>query len=185
MPLIYDKLFQKFEKNGYNASRIRKENILGQRSLTAMRNGTGGIDHSTIERLCSLFRCQPNDLMEYVPDNAEAAKVLLISLLNGAMSTVKDERNMTLSSVLADTKETQRREEQKRKKVKEQIKNDIEHNPALYERYLQIVSSDLSPFERKKALREYEQNMSEFFIKTICNSLEYTSAMLSGSYESE
>ena len=181
MPLVYDKLFQKLEKHGYNASRIRNENILGQRSLTAMRNGTGGIDHSSIERLCSLFNCQPNDLMEYVPDNTEAAKVLLIKLLNGAMSAVKDERNRTLSYVLADTKETRHIEEQKRKKVKEQIKNDIEHNPALYESYLRIVSSDLSPLERKKALRDYEQDMSEFFMKAICASLEYKSSMLTGS----
>ena len=173
MPLIYDKLFQKLEKHGYSSSRIRKENILGQRSLTAMRNGTGGIDHSTIERLCSLFDCQPNDLMEYVPDNAKAAKVLLISVLNGAMSIVKDEMNEKLRHVLANTREERRSDEQKRKKIKEQIKNDIENNPALYERYLQIIaSSDISPIKRKIALQKYEQDMSLYFQMTIRNLLE-------------
>jgi len=175
MPLKYDKLFQKLEKHGYNASRVRKENILGQRSLTAMRNGTGGIDHSTIERLCSLFKCQPNDLMEYVPDNEEAAKVLLISLLNGAMSIIKDD--MDRKSIIIP-KEMRRRDEQDRKKAKEQIKNDIENNPDLYEKYLQIVSSDLSPIERKKALREYENDMVDFFVKKICDLIKWETPLV-------
>lgn len=67
MPLIYDKLFELLKNNGYNMTRIRKENILGQRTITAIKHGTGGIDHRTIEKLCSMFNCQPNDLMEYIP----------------------------------------------------------------------------------------------------------------------
>jgi putative transcriptional regulator len=33
-----------------------------------MKNGTGGIDTRTIERLCAVLDCQPGDIMEYVPD---------------------------------------------------------------------------------------------------------------------
>jgi len=173
MPLKYDKLFQKLEKHGYNASRVRKENILGQRSLTAMRNGTGGIDHSTIERLCSLFNCQPNDLMEYVPDNAETAKVLLVSVLNRTISTVKEDMNKETSHIFVDSNKPKRDDEPKLKKIKEQIKNDIENNPALYESYLQVLSSDLSPTEKKRALIKYEVDMGALFLETICNALEY------------
>ena len=32
-----------------------------------MRKGTGHIDTRTIENLCAYLRCQPGDLMEYVP----------------------------------------------------------------------------------------------------------------------
>ncbi len=62
----YDKLFEKFKENGYTTYRIRKEKIIGQSTLTALKNGTGGLDHKTIDKLCGLFKCQPNDIMEYI-----------------------------------------------------------------------------------------------------------------------
>lgn len=65
----YDKLFKMFEKNGINTTTIRKEKILGQSVLTKLKNGTGGIDYRTIDKLCRMFNCQPNDIMEYVPDD--------------------------------------------------------------------------------------------------------------------
>ena len=51
-----------------NTTTIRKEKILGQSVLTKLKNGTGGIDYRTIDKLCRMFNCQPNDIMEYVPD---------------------------------------------------------------------------------------------------------------------
>lgn len=64
----YDKLFALLKENGYTTYRIRKEKILGESILTKLRNGTGGLDHRTINKMCSLFNCQPNDIMEWVPD---------------------------------------------------------------------------------------------------------------------
>lgn len=64
----YDKLFELFRANGINTTMIRKQKILGQSVLTKLRNGTGGLDYRTIDRLCCMFDCQPNDIMEYVPD---------------------------------------------------------------------------------------------------------------------
>ena len=64
----YDKLFALLKENGYSTYRIRKEKILGESVMTKLRNGTGGLDHRTIDKLCKLFNCQPNDIMEYVDD---------------------------------------------------------------------------------------------------------------------
>ena len=64
----YDKLFALLKENGYTTYRIRKEKILGESVLTKLRNETGGLDHRTIDKLCKLFNCQPNDIMEYVDD---------------------------------------------------------------------------------------------------------------------
>lgn len=30
------------------------------------------LDFDTLEKLCKLFSCQPNDLFEYIPDNENA-----------------------------------------------------------------------------------------------------------------
>lgn len=69
MAIVYKKLFDKLEKNGWTTYRIRKEKLIGQATLTALKNGTGGLDSKTINKLCEVFQCQPGDLMEYVPDD--------------------------------------------------------------------------------------------------------------------
>ena len=68
MPIKYDKLFKLLKERGYTTYRIRKENIIGQGTLTAIKNGTGGLDARSIEKLCRLLNCQPGDIMEYVSD---------------------------------------------------------------------------------------------------------------------
>ena len=65
----YDKLFDLLKENGYTTYRIRKEKILGESVMTKLRNGTGGLDYRSIDKLCRLFNCQPNDIMEYVDEN--------------------------------------------------------------------------------------------------------------------
>lgn len=68
MPIVYAKLFDLLKEKGYTTYRIRKEKVLGQGTLTALKNGTGGLEHKTIERLCQVLDCQPGDLMEYVKE---------------------------------------------------------------------------------------------------------------------
>ena len=68
MPIKYDKLLQLLEKKGYTSYRIRKERIIGQATLTAIKNGTGGLDHRYIAKLCEVLDCQPGDIMEYAED---------------------------------------------------------------------------------------------------------------------
>ena len=68
MPIKYDKLLALLKEKGYNTTRIRRENIIGQGTLTAIKNGTGGLDSKTISKLCQILNCQPGDIMEYVPD---------------------------------------------------------------------------------------------------------------------
>ena len=71
MAIIYDKLLNLLQEQGYTSYRIKKENIIGQATLTKIKKGTGGLDHRSIDNLCRVLGCQPGDLMEYVPDPAE------------------------------------------------------------------------------------------------------------------
>ena len=68
MPISYKKLFDLLEQNGWTTYKIRKEKLIGQGTLTALKNGTGGLDSKTISRLCKTLNCQPGDIMEYIPD---------------------------------------------------------------------------------------------------------------------
>lgn len=71
MPISYKKLFVLLEEKGWTTYKIRKEKLIGQGTLTAIKNGTGGLDSKTIARLCKILECQPGDLMEYVPDKED------------------------------------------------------------------------------------------------------------------
>ena len=66
IPIVYDKLFQLLKDNGYTTYKIRQDKLIGQATLSALKNGTGGLDHKTIAKLCEKFDCQPGDLMEYI-----------------------------------------------------------------------------------------------------------------------
>ena len=68
MPISYKKLFDLLDENGWTTYRIRKEKLIGQGTLTALKNGTGGLDSKTIAKICKVLNCQPGDLMEYIPD---------------------------------------------------------------------------------------------------------------------
>ena len=68
MPIKYDKLMVLLKEKGYTTYKIRKDKLIGQGTLTALKNGTGGLDGKTISRLCNVLECQPGDIMEYVPD---------------------------------------------------------------------------------------------------------------------
>lgn len=54
---------------GYNSTRIRKENIFGQKTMQDFRTNAE-IPYKTINRLCQMLHCQPGDIMEYVEDDA-------------------------------------------------------------------------------------------------------------------
>lgn len=69
MPIVYNKLFALLKEKGYSTYRIRQEKLIGQGTLSAIKNGTGGLDAKTIARLCEVLECQPGDLMEYVKDD--------------------------------------------------------------------------------------------------------------------
>lgn len=73
MPFKYDKMFALFKAKGISTYKIRKDNLVSQSSLTKMKNG-GDIDTRTLEKICAILHCQPGDIMEYVPDDADKPK---------------------------------------------------------------------------------------------------------------
>ena len=70
MSISYEKLFILMKEKGLTTYRIRKENIISQSALSALKNGKS-VTTETIEKLCRALDCQPGDIMEYVEDTAE------------------------------------------------------------------------------------------------------------------
>lgn len=96
--ISYEKLLILFKENGITSYTIKNEKLIGQETLRKIKSGTGiyeegydtsnklpsgksvkkvritAIDTKAIETLCTRFNCQPNDIMEVIPntwDNAD------------------------------------------------------------------------------------------------------------------
>ena len=54
------------KEKGYNTNKIRKEKIMGEAMLQKLRSGQM-VSWATMETICELLKCQPGDLVEYVP----------------------------------------------------------------------------------------------------------------------
>ena len=70
----YDKLFELMKEKGITSYTLKKDNLVGQQTLTNLRHPERerGLDHRSINKLCKALNCQPGDLMEYVPDPEDA-----------------------------------------------------------------------------------------------------------------
>lgn len=100
--IYYGRLFALMKEQGKNTSRIREEKIIGQETLRKLKLGTGvleeydykrkekdetgntitisekktreiSVDSKSIESLCTWLNCQPNDIMEVIPNTWENA----------------------------------------------------------------------------------------------------------------
>lgn len=67
MPIRYDKLIALMKEKGLTTYKIRKDNIISQSALTAIKNGKS-VTTDTIAKLCKALDCQPGDIMEYVEE---------------------------------------------------------------------------------------------------------------------
>lgn len=69
MPIVYKKpILPALKAAGYSSARLRKERIIGQKTIQDMRNGEL-VSWRIMEMLCKMMDCQPGDLVEYVPDD--------------------------------------------------------------------------------------------------------------------
>lgn len=58
---------------GYTSVRLRKERILGEQMLQKIRKGEMP-SWTAVEKICGILKCQPGDLIEYLPDEEEEVK---------------------------------------------------------------------------------------------------------------
>ena len=62
--IIYKNILGRLKENGWNAGRIRTENVLPQSVLQRLRDGRP-ITTETLDTLCNLCNCRVEDLIEY------------------------------------------------------------------------------------------------------------------------
>ena len=112
--ISYQKLFELMKAKG-KTSNIRNDNIIGQETLRKLKLGTGileeynykipgtkpakyekrtretSVDSKSIEALCIWLDCQPNDIMEVIPNTFENAARLCEALSDKNHQVTPDE----------------------------------------------------------------------------------------------
>lgn len=61
-------ILERLKDVGYSTYTIRKEKILGERTVQQIRDGKP-VSGAALDIVCRLLRCQPGDILEYVPDD--------------------------------------------------------------------------------------------------------------------
>ena len=71
MPIKYKfDILARLKEAGYSSTRIRKEKLMGQATMTQLRRGEL-VSWMNIETICRLLQCQPGDILEYAEDSPE------------------------------------------------------------------------------------------------------------------
>lgn len=68
MPIVYDKMVKLLDEKGVTSYTVKRDNIIGQATFRKIKKG-GAIDTRTIAKICKILKCQPGDILEYIPDN--------------------------------------------------------------------------------------------------------------------
>lgn len=70
--ISYERFWMLMKERGLTTTEIRKRKIIGEGTLQAMRSGDyigGNISTDAIASLCAALDCQPNDIIEYIPND--------------------------------------------------------------------------------------------------------------------
>lgn len=70
MPFSYNKLWKMLIDRGMTKEEFRKQIEASPTTIAAMGKGEG-ISPKVLGRICETMRCQPGDIMEYIPNNEE------------------------------------------------------------------------------------------------------------------
>ena len=65
-------ILKKLKENGYNTNRLRKEKLLAEGVIQALRDDKS-ISWKNIERICDLLMCEPGDILVMVDSEGRDA----------------------------------------------------------------------------------------------------------------
>ena len=66
-------VFEELKKNGYNQTRLQRENLLPKQTMTNIKNGKS-ITLETLNKICLMCRKQSGDIIEIIPTDEEKIK---------------------------------------------------------------------------------------------------------------
>ena len=86
----YDFIYNRLKERGYKLDVLRSEKILSQSTLQCLRHDQP-VSTNTINILCALLDCQPQDFIHSIPGGPEEALILRLAKYTSVMSVLKEE----------------------------------------------------------------------------------------------
>lgn len=71
--MMYYKLFDYMTRQGMKKSELAYNKVISLPTLAKLRKGES-VTTEALCKICDYLNCQPNDIMEYVPDKKEGGK---------------------------------------------------------------------------------------------------------------
>lgn len=65
--IIYKNILAKLKEAGFSTTRLRNEKIIPEGTIQNIRDGKM-VNLKTINTICNILKCQPNDILTHVPD---------------------------------------------------------------------------------------------------------------------
>ena len=85
----YDFIYNNLKKRGYTLDVLRSEKILSQSTLQCLRHDQP-VSTKTINILCALLDCQPQDFIRYVPEEPDNSLIRRLATYASAMYDIKE-----------------------------------------------------------------------------------------------
>ena len=67
-------ILAEMKKVGYPTTRIRREKLISESTVQRLRTGNTSLNLESLDIVCEILRCQPGDLVEWVPDEEQAQR---------------------------------------------------------------------------------------------------------------
>ena len=61
-------ILEELKNAGYSTYRLRKDKLIAESTAQRIREGSTAINLESLGILCNLLKCQPGDLVEWVPE---------------------------------------------------------------------------------------------------------------------
>ena len=85
----YDYIYNRLKERGYKLDVLRTEKILSQSTLQCLRHDQP-VSTKTINILCALLDCQPQDFIRYIPGGKDEALILRLAKYSSIMKNLKE-----------------------------------------------------------------------------------------------
>ena len=80
---IKDDVYERMRARGFNTNTVKKTGWISQMTLRAIREGKGELTLKTLNRVCLLLGCKPEDVIEFTvteQDKKDLADMIVKSL---------------------------------------------------------------------------------------------------------
>lgn len=80
---VKDDVYERMRARGFNTNTVKKTGWISQMTLRAIREGKGEMTLKTLNRICLLLGCKPEDVIEFTvteQDKKDLADMIVKSL---------------------------------------------------------------------------------------------------------